>query len=72
MAKMSTLEWIGYWLVIIGALNWLLIGLVNFNLVVFIGNLFGSSGLVRLIYILVGISGLWGVYMGFSGYIRKR
>ena len=50
-------------LVIIGALNWLLIGLFNFDLV---ATLFGSmSVLSRIVYTLVGISGIisLGLYM---------
>ena len=44
-------------LVIIGALNWLLVGVFSFDLVAFLfGNL---SFLARLVYILVGISGLY-------------
>lgn len=43
-------------LVIIGALNWLLIGIFNFDLV---ATLFGTmSVLSRIIYSLVGISGI--------------
>ena len=43
-------------LVIIGALNWLLIGLFSFDLVAAI---FGSmSAFSRIIYTLVGISGI--------------
>lgn len=43
-------------LVIIGALNWLLIGLFKFDLVAMI---FGElSALSRIIYTLVGISGI--------------
>ena len=46
-------------LVIVGALNWLLVGLFEFNLVDF---LFGSlSLLTRLVYILVGAAGLWSI-----------
>ena len=42
--------------VIVGALNWLLIGLFNFDLV---ATLFGTmSVLSRIIYSLVGISGI--------------
>ena len=53
---MKTLYYIVLTLVIIGALNWLLIGLVNFDLVAM---LFGEmSVLSRIIYVLVGISGL--------------
>ena len=44
-------------LVIIGAINWLLIGLFNFNLV---DTIFGTMSIIsRIVYILVGISGLW-------------
>ncbi len=43
-------------LVIIGALNWLLIGLFDFDLVAFI---FGTMSILsRIIYTLVGISGI--------------
>ena len=40
---------------IIGALNWGLIGLFNVNLV---EQIFGQTVLTRVVYILVGLSGL--------------
>ena len=44
-------------LVIVGALNWLLVGVFRFDLVAFI---FGDmSWLSRIIYTLVGLSGLY-------------
>ncbi len=44
-------------LVIVGALNWLLVGLFRFDLVAF---LFGNmSILARAVYIIVGICGLY-------------
>ncbi len=44
-------------LIVIGAINWGLIGLFNFNLVTYI---FGSmEAISRLVFILVGIAGLW-------------
>ncbi|MBR3117251.1 MAG: DUF378 domain-containing protein [Bacilli bacterium] len=54
---MKTLEAIAITLVIIGAINWGLIGLFDFNLVTFI---FGGNDSIftKIIYILVGISGL--------------
>lgn len=56
---MKTLNAITLTLVIIGAINWLLVGLFKFNLV---DSIFGSlSLLTRIIYILVGISGLWSI-----------
>ena len=48
---------ISLWLAIIGAFNWGLVGFFNFNLV---GAIFGEATLItRLIYILIGLSGLW-------------
>jgi len=56
---MKILNCIALTLVIVGALNWLLVGLFEFNLV---DSIFGSlSFLSRLIYILVGIAGLWSI-----------
>lgn len=58
---MKTLDIIALILVIIGAVNWGLIGLFEFNLV---DTLFGAMSVVsRTIYILVGISGLWSIRM---------
>ncbi|MBO4285068.1 MAG: DUF378 domain-containing protein [Alphaproteobacteria bacterium] len=55
---------IALWLSIIGALNWGLIGLFNFNLVAAI---FGDMSLLsRIVYILVGLSAIWLVYEQFS------
>ena len=52
-------------LVIIGALNWGLIGIFGFD---FVGALFGGqmSILSRIIYTLVGISGLWAITILFK------
>ena len=51
-------------LVIIGAINWGLIGLFKFDLV---ATLFGNmSALSRIVYSLVGISGLWTIKTLFS------
>jgi uncharacterized membrane protein YuzA (DUF378 family) len=48
-------------LVIVGALNWALVGLFEFDLVATLtGSDFGETNLVsRVVYILVGASGLW-------------
>jgi uncharacterized membrane protein YuzA (DUF378 family) len=55
MIKISTQ--LALWLVIIGALNWGLVGLFSWNLV---ASIFGDmSFLSRVIYVLVGISGIW-------------
>ncbi|NLM43970.1 MAG: DUF378 domain-containing protein [Clostridiales bacterium] len=51
-------------LVIIGALNWLLVGLFQFDLV---ATLFGGQDAVlsRIIYTIVGLAGLWSISLLF-------
>lgn len=48
-------------LVIVGALNWALVGLFEFDLVATItGNDFGETNILsRIVYILVGLAGVW-------------
>ena len=61
---MKVIDKIALALVIIGAINWLLIGIFNFNLV---DTIFGTMSIIsRIVYILVGISGLWCIKALFS------
>ncbi len=55
---MKVLNYIALILVVIGALNWALVGLFEFDLV---GAIFGgmTSMLSRIIFTIVGIAGLW-------------
>ena len=56
---MRIIDKIALALIVIGAINWGLIGLFRFNLVEL---LFGDmTVLARIVYSLVGISGLWGI-----------
>ena len=53
---MKFISYLALTLVIVGALNWLLVGAFAFNLV---DSIFGvGSVLSRIVYILVGIAGL--------------
>ena len=53
---MKFISYLALTLVIVGALNWLLVGAFEFNLV---DSIFGvGSVLSRIVYILVGIAGL--------------
>ena len=62
--KMKIIDTIALVLVIIGAIVWGLIGLFNFNLVEMI---FGNMTIIsRIIYVLVGISGLWAIKLLFD------
>lgn len=63
---MKSLKMLSYWLLIIGGVNWGLVGLFNYNLVM---GLFGTWPMVeRLVYVLVGLSA---VYMLFAGKGKK-
>lgn len=56
---MKAINIIALTLVIIGAINWLLVGLFEFNLV---DAIFGSlSVITRIIYTLVGLAGIWSI-----------
>lgn len=65
----NALKYISYVLVIIGALNWGLVGIYNFDLV---AHLFGDmSRITRIIYSLVGLSAIVSVittYMCMKDY----
>ena len=52
-------------LVIVGAINWALIGIFQFDLVAY---LFGGQGAMisRIVYTLVGAAGLWCISLLFS------
>lgn len=63
---MKVLDAIALVLIIIGGINWGLIGFFQFNLV---GSLFGTfSILTRIIYALVGIASLYGI----SFFMKER
>ena len=54
-------------LTVIGSLNWLLVGMFNFNLVTFI---FGTGVFTVAIYVLVGLAGIWMLYYLFRTKLR--
>ena len=57
-SALAVIDKIALALVIIGAVNWGLVGVFRFDLVAW---LFGGAAgvLSRIVYILVGISGVW-------------
>ena len=57
-------------LVIIGAVNWGLIGLFQFDLIAFLFG--GQAALIsRVLYTIVGAAGLWSISMLFTGRERE-
>jgi uncharacterized membrane protein YuzA (DUF378 family) len=64
MKKMSWLDWVAFILVIVGALNWGLVGFFNWDLVAAI---FGDMSTVsRIVYDLVGIAALYMIVAAFA------
>lgn len=52
----------------IGAINWGLIGLLDFNLVT---HLFGNSNTAKTAYCLIGAAGIYGFISHFQEYLNK-
>lgn len=69
MAKLNVLDWICMILIVIGGLNWLLVGIFDFNLV---SAIFGMTSIIsRIIYILVGVAALYVVIFMFPKIGKK-
>ncbi|WP_250517034.1 DUF378 domain-containing protein [Caballeronia sp. INDeC2] len=63
----NPIDWVAGALVIIGAINWGLVGLIQLDLV---ATIFGAgSVLARIVYVLVGIAG---IYMLVRAFITPR
>lgn len=60
---MNVIQKIALVFTIIGAINWGLIGLFNFNLV---ETIFGTSMLSAIIYMIVGIAGIINIMLLFT------
>ncbi len=68
MKSLNALDWIALVLVIVGGLNWGLVGLFDFDLV---ATIFGDmSVLSRIVYILVGLSAVYMIVI--AGALEKK
>lgn len=57
-SRMNGLDWLALAVMMLGGLNWALVGAFDFDLV---AALFGSGTIVaRILYILVGLAAIWG------------
>ncbi len=64
MNKLNGVDVVAIILIIVGGLNWGLVGLLNFNLVT---TIFGdASSISKLVYILVGIAALYAIPMSMK------
>ena len=58
--KWSVLDKIGFTVLVIGGINWGLVGFFKYNLV---DKIFGvGSGAARVVYAIVGLAALWGIW----------
>ena len=70
--KFNAIDWLALVLIIVGGLNWGLVGAFHFNLV---DALFGESSLLaRVVYLLVGVSAVYMVYAAvkIAGYAGRE
>ncbi len=57
MNNLNVVDWVALVLVIVGGLNWGLVGVMDFDLV---ATIFGDmSSLSRIVYVLVGLSAIY-------------
>jgi uncharacterized protein len=61
MRKLNLFDWIFLSIVIVGAINWGLVGLINFDI---IATIFGKmTWISRVIYGLVGLAGIYVIFL---------
>lgn len=69
-ATMNAADWAAMVLLMVGGLNWGLVGLINYDVV---AALFGTqSPFARAVYVLVGLSALYSIYTSSKMASRKR
>lgn len=61
MKTLSVLDYVAYILVVVGGLNWGLVGFFKFDLVAAI--LGDMSALSRIVYALVGLAAIWMIFL---------
>lgn len=68
MKQLTIIDWIALVLVIVGAINWGLVGVFKFDLV---ASIFGSMSIIsRIVYDLVGLAGLYLIFV--VGMIQRK
>lgn len=68
--RLNAIDWLALVLVIVGAVNWGLVGVFDFDLV---ATLFGDmSALSRIVYTLVGLGGIWVIYLAYRAGVTSE
>lgn len=52
-------------LIILGGLNWLSVGVSDYNI---IGTILGGGTLARLAYVIIGLAAIWQLMPGFQSF----
>lgn len=69
MIRLTALNWLALILVIVGGLNWGLVGVANFDLVAF---LFGvGTALSKIVYTLVGVAAVYLAFVAITNASNK-
>ena len=64
MKNLSALDWLALILVLVGGLNWGLVGILNFDLV---ATIFGTMSLLsRIVYSVVGLATIYMIAMAMK------
>lgn len=63
MEALRFIDWLALVLVIIGALNWGLVGLFKLDLV---KSIFGENAFSRIVYALVGAAGVYLIFLSMQ------
>ena len=64
MDKLSTFDWVALIIIIVGAINWGLVGLFKIDIIKVI---FGDMTIfARMLYIIVGLAGLYLLILSFK------
>jgi uncharacterized membrane protein YuzA (DUF378 family) len=61
--KMNAMDYIVMILLIVGGLNWGLVGAFDYNLV---SSIFGDGTFTNIIYIIVGLAAIWSLIRMFT------
>lgn len=69
MTRLNTVDWVAIVLLIIGGLNWGIIGLFGVDVVASL--LGGFSPLARAVYVLVGVASIYGIFSFIAKVARK-
>lgn len=65
MKHAGLVSWIAFILIVVGGLNWGLVGFFGFNLV---DAIFGAGSMIaRVVYAVVGLSAVYAIFAGCKG-----